>query len=890
MDQTATHDWPAPLPPIGKADGTTLRKWIDGGLYYEHRLRVADVSAHRRAELYDACAQWLQKAYAGYDSGSGGASQWASVYWDPDDPDYIATPVFNEGTPARMNESARIGRPNYRPTASAKGQNPSIQAREGAKKLEHALRHRLNEMGWDHEKELVYYHMPVYRGVWLKGEWEMTWDDVATVPVEGAVKCPGEGCGFTLASKSVPMNLAGKIENLSANQTREALGQDAVDVQACPTCQAPMLPFKPTMEEAHQAKDAVGRPLGQQLPKGDWRLSVRSGYDVFPRNLGIDMRPGQVDEWVEAHVEHVDWIANRWPEKAGLVRPESAAALAKYHPIAGAPEIYASVIDVKTFEQSVRVKERHKKPWMERVVSPDGKVSFQRNKGRSAIMAGDVVLLDAPYMMPSLTRPGQEVERVTMEYIPWEIREGGRRLEGLGLWDLMHDPQDVINTIWSQAGAVRERLAVPIYTVSRQANMELTSLKGGVPGRVAEVDPDPNGADVGLKLINNETINQGVYQEMDRAIAALHDRYSGNARVEGGAPPPGVDAAQAIRELKEAAGEKRESRIRRIRTGFKRVFDHGARLMQALYIEPRPIKYEDDDGEERWTELEGLQLGTEVEIDVEPEEVDADEKRAKVKDLMGAGILNMADPNTTKVQKRRVAKYLDAPEDLYEDEDLQEKSAQREWIKFKTEQRVPVVDPSLDDHEEHYNEHGRRAHSEWFRHHEDVADWDGALKVLGGKWDMTLQQISSMMLPPPPPMPMVGPDGAPIPGSAPPPMPWPGPPPGCIQDFILMAWQQQLMEAQFPPPPVVQTPGVEDPKAQAQLASLKIVLDWRAHMEAHKLEAEIKQMRAAVQPTLAAPGADATAAGNQPTAGAPPEQREAPGAASSMLPQHPGVQ
>lgn len=888
-DQTATHDWPAPLPPIGKADGTTLRKWIDGGLYYEHRLRVADVSAHRKAELYDACYQWLQRAMAGYDSGTGGASQWASIYWDPDDPDYISTPVFNEGTPARMNESTRIGRPNYRPVASAKGDNPSIQDREGAKRLQDALRHRLREMGWDQEKDLVYYHMPVYRGVWLKSEWEMVWDDVAMVPVEGAVKCPSPECGTTLASKSVPMQLAGQLPGLSGN-VAEAIGQDAVEAKMCPGCGAPMLPFKPTMEEAGTQTDAVGRPLGQELPKGNWRLSVRNGDDVFPRNLGLDMRPGQVDEWVESHVEHLDWVANRWPEKAGLVRPESAAALAKYHPIAGAPEIYASVIDVKMFEASVRVKERHKKPWMERTIGQDGKIAFKRNKGRSSIMAGDVVLLDAPYMMPSLTQSGKEVERVILDYIPWEIREGGRRLEGLGLWDLMGPPQDVINTIWSQVGAVRERTAVPIYVATRTSNFELSALRGGVPGRLGEFDPDPNAPALRPELINNETIDHGVYQEMDRAIAALHDRYSGNARVEGGAPPPGVDAAQAIRELKEAAGEKRDGRIRRIRTGFKRVFDHGGRLMQALYLEPRPIKYEDEDSEERWTHLQGLDLGTDVEIDVEPEEVDSDEKRLAVKDLMGTGVINLADPTTTKAQKRRVAKYI-APDakDLYEDEDLQEKSAQREWIKFKKEQRIPIVDPELDDHEEHYKDHGRKAHSEWFRHHEDVADWDGALKVLGSTWDMTRQSVASMLLPPPPPPPMVDAAGAPIPG--PPPVPWAGPPAGCIQDFMLGMWQQQLLEAQFPPPPAVPpVPGVEDPQAAAQLASLKIVLDWRAHMAAHRLEAEIKQMRATMQPTLAAPGADATAAGNQPTAGAPPDQQQAPGAASSMLPVAAGVQ
>lgn len=859
----SSQAWPAELPPPGKAEPRVLRQWLDDGLYYTHKIRVADASAHRRAELYDACYQVLRRAAAAYDTI--GTSQWVSDYWDPNDPDYIDRPVFNEGLPARMNESARLGRPNYRPTARPKGQNPGIKERQGAKYLQDMLRYRLEEMGWNVEKELAYYNMPVYRGVWIKSEWESRYDETVPVPVKGAVRCPADGCGFTLASKTVPFSVASQHPGMAA-MAQGQIGQQAVDVQSCPDCaqkgspNVPLLTHKPSMQEAVEGKDSIGQPLGQNVPQGNWKLSIPNSDDMFPRNLGIDMKPGHIDEWREAHVEHIDWVALRYPDKAGLVKPESAAALAKYHPIAGAPDVYESVLDVKTFQSCLRIKEGHKLPWMERTVSPDGTVSFKLNRGRSIVMAGDVVLRDGPLLMDSLTKPGDTFPRVFVDYIPWEIREGARRLEGLGLWDMIFDAQDVGNTIWSQAGAVRERLALPIYAVARSMNFELAELKGGVPGRLAAFDVDPDAPTQVPQMINNMTIAEGAWREQEATVTAIHDRYTGNSRIEGGSTEPGVDAAQAIRELKEASGEKREPRIRRIRNGFKRAYQHGAKLMQGLYIEPRPCKFEDDDGEERWKFLSGLELGTEVEVDVEPEEVDQDERRMQVKDGISTGVINLADPSTTPALRRRVARYLQMPEDLYEDEDIQEESAQREGVRFKEENRVPVVDPSLDDHVEHYQVHGRFAHSEWFRDKEDACNWDAALTFLAPTWDATLNAVIQQALQP---------VGIPDPNTG------QIAPPQSVQVILLKAWTSQLDQFQFKPGPPNPLGAPQPPNHDAEDA-LAVVLAWRSHMEAHELEAKIKQARAQQSATMAAPGAPATAQGTQPTAGAPAAATPAP--------------
>lgn len=94
-------------------------------------------------------------------------------------------------------------------------------------------------------------------------------------------------------------------------------------------------------------------------------------------------------------------------------------------------------------------------------------------------------------------------------------------------------------------------------------------------------------------------------------------------------------------------------------------------------------------------------------------------------------------------------------------------------------------------------------------------------------------------------------------------MPVPPPPPPSLQQQILMMWAQKLAMAQFQPP--------DGP-------SLGKVLQWRAHMEAHKMIGEMAQASASQgMPVMAAPGAPATAAGTQPTIQSPPA-----GAAAAM--------
>lgn len=853
------------LPAIGSTTNAEAKRWIEDGLYYEHPLYSKWKSNYRRGELYDAGIQWIRKGLSGTDGLTGGMSQWASIYYEPNDPNYIPTPVFNEGFGSRTNESARLGRPNYRPVVKPKSGNPNFKDKKAAQMATDALRHRLREMNWDMQAYLMYYHIPVYGGAWLKSEWEQRWDDATMVPGTRAVSCPnakgsppaplGEGtesegggkppCPFLLSDPKIPNNLATKASWIGGPFAPPS-PEGGFEATSCPTCpdHPPLQPFQATMKEAATGKDALGRELGTAQPLGDWLLTVRSPYDMHPKNLGFMMAPGDISEWREVHTETLDWVALHYPEKAAKVKPERPDVIAKYSPTLGAPDLFSSILDSKILQDAVRIMEWHKKPWMERFEGPDGTITFRLNKGRSMVIANGELLLDAAYLIPSPTDPSKEIARVEVDYIPWEVQDGGRYLQGMSLWQLLFDPQDNANEIRSQAQSVRQRMAVPLYLALKSHNLEIAT-RDGVPGRFAFIDIDPEAPNLMPQIINNTTIADGIWRELEDTISSL-EKYAGNVEVEKGQVPPNVEAALAIQYLKTYAGEKREPRIARIKEAFRRVCKHGLELISTFYIEPREVSYENEAGEERWENIIGQDIAGETSITVESE-ADFDDKARNqelVLTLVEKGILQTKENPTLS---REIARVLEAPEALFEEQDIQKDSAQREYIDFQEGGRVPVVDPTLDDHNAHYQQHGINAQSDWFRDLEDRAGWDAALKILGANWELVLQQVAM------------------TPGQV------------CLQERILQAWNQILQAAAQPqlgPDPlsgelVPMGPPLYTPPED--LEALDQVLHWRAHSEDHRLTEQVKQMQAQLGPVMAAPGGVQGPAGTQPTAATPPE-------------------
>jgi hypothetical protein len=873
-------------PRIGSKDHEGLLKWVNEDLSYQHPMRSRDHSRWRRSELYDACAQNLARAASGYDEG-GGVSQWVDTYWYKVPGGEVPRPVLNEGVGPRRNESSRLGRPNYRPTTEPRSMQPDIKALDRAMNTRRMLIHRLKEMEWPAEFPVACYHLPLYGGVFVGSWWDQPWDKTSPQPVQGAVWC--KPCGYTLASPDIPFNRRAQATAGKENVDRAPVGgwagpenslerkaDGSASAKACPQCGGKLTPYALTFEEQRTDPgrlDSLGRPLMADQPVGNWVMKILSPYDVFPANMGFFVRPGAILPDVSwCHPETLDWVALRYPKRAKHVKPENPATLAKFHPIAGQPDLLGQMASYtrsggRNFKGCVRVKERHKAPWMEWVDDPSDPEGgyFELNRGRSVVMAGNEVLLDAPYLMDSVLYPGDTLERFMVTFIPWEYRDGAQRTgSGLGMWDILFDPQDLANERRGQRASVNSRLAKPIIAVARTANFELQALEAGVPAILAEFDVDPASPESSIpRAVLNETIDPGVNVEIQDTVGFM-DRASDNAKIES-ADPGAVDAAAAIKLLKEAAGEKREDRIKRIKTGLRPLFGHGSRLMAGLYLEKRDMSFVDDDmsGEEQsWTQLDGSQLGrdgVDIVVDLEPDAVDTDEKRLQVKDLMDTGLI--IPPQESPKMRRRLARFI-APQatDLYEPEDTQERAAEREWVDWRDRRKRPVLDPRLDDHDAHGDSHGQKAMTDYFRDLEERGNWDGALKVLQPTWDEDLRMLG--LTPPIPPMPAV-PGGVATPAG-----------PMELGERIAAHWLQKLAAAsqlQYADPFTGQVAPLFTPPKDIQ--ALKDVIEWRAHEAAHTLFLQKRQMLAqmAMAPALApaAPGAEETAAGTQVAPGAP---------------------
>jgi len=854
---------PAVQPPPINADAGRLKSWVEGGINYTNRLRCGDASRWRRAELYDDGRQWLRRAATDSDA-PGQYSQWMEANLDPNSPDWIPTPVINEGRGTLSNEAAQLAKPNYRPTVIAK--EDTLEARLGSKAAIDLLKWRLREMDWPGQSQLFYYRMPLHGGVWLKSEWVKSWDKTSPAPEQNAVSCAqhkvkGGSCDFVLNSPMIDAEQAqgfGMAENVMRQVPAQEDGASKFQVFACPTCEnhPPLAKYKPTMDEAYQGKDSVGRPLGRHLPIGDWQLTVPSPFDMFPRDLGFNMNPLNVDEWTEAHVETLDWVALRYPEKAGQVKPENPAKLAEWHPVLGSLGMYGGY-DSKLFRNSTRIKERHKQPWMEK--QEDG--SYKMNQGRSAAMAGDVVLTDGPLMIQSLTKPGEWMPQTLVVFVPWEFLDGGRRLSGFGIWDLMFDPQDGLNECVSQQQNIRQRCAVPYVLASRAHNLESPANNTGIAGRFVVYDTDPLSPDSPPVLTNNETAPPGIRDE----AAFYRDeigRLPGRATVERGeAPSNQVSAAAAIENLKTYVSETRQPRLERIKSAFKKTWSHGLQLMAGLYLEPRPVRIEDEDGEERWKMLQGRDLKnqTDVEVEADPDYDTADRNRALTNEFIDRKVIDPSDPRMARI----ISKIFDAPPELFEKQNLQEEQAQREWIAFRDQGKMPVVDPVLDDPSIHRDAHAKSATTERFRNMAADAKWrEEVLPVIEPIWGQLKQ--AAQMLPAQPVMP--DPSGMTVPGPPDPltgaptalPKMVPSGPPQSLQARLLQVWGLAL-----------KTAGA---KLTGDGEALHRVMAWNAHITEHLIEDETRQ--AAVQQgqlVPAAPGAEEVA-GMTPTMGEAQQQ------------------
>jgi hypothetical protein len=469
--------------------------------------------------------------------------------------------------------------------------------------------------------------------------------------------------------------------------------------------------------------------------------------------------------------------------------------------------------------------EFHKKPW----VDENGKL----NKGRSLVMAGDVVLLDGDLLIESRNRPGHFIPRVHYEYIPWELRD--RETFGISAAEWMFSDQDSINTRASQVQYARHVFGNPKIMAPEGCDFTYAGFSNtGYSSDIWYYRPGPGGEKP--ETYGGMQLGQAWVTEENLDLESINRRL-GVVDVEMGNAPKDVTAASALMYMGEKASEGRVPRLTRIREAKKRLYKHQLELMNEFYREERFFHVRDRN--DRWSVkwFLGTDLAGQTNVQLEDEAV-YDEKMFRRESIKEGINLGTIIPDTASA-KRKINQALNIPNDINEEQNLQVEQAEDEWIRWFEEEIAPAVSKRLDYHNIHYQAHSLSLMSEHAWKIKRGADWGQVELALEG-WEEQFNALMEMeamlkMNPPPPEPPVPMPD--PLTGQVDPRM----------AEIAVQQWEQQVQAKekidalpkalelrilQLKTNLVMQS-GIIDPQDQERAEAIEFLLRFDAHMEAH---------------------------------------------------------
>lgn len=761
-----------------------LKTWAENCLFYTSMYRMRRWALWRLADLFfDGDQTCLLPSNLGY------AGTELSRLFQPDmlallGDDMPARPVLNEFKDCILNESSRLNKSDYDPRVRPEGNDPGYQQRRGAKLATRALKSGLTATDWDEKKRVTSMHMPLYGGVWHLSRWETSLEDTTRIAVQGCVVCPQCQCKYAgpvpgqapdaqacpnctdheETRPAGPLDVAQRAQAVDPTLADQMTGDLPPEVHAqlqAPITERvpggpPLQPYTPVNEELSQ-QDAMGRPLGEDVPMGSWKLEVLWPGDMFEADFGIGMNgERQVRDFTTSRVRSLDYLRARYANaRTEDLQPEDPFTLMMYHPVGGEVAEYDNR---QIWRNHCREITRVKMPWLAKVCGPDGtpvldangKAQYKLNRGSVVTVAGGIAMEDSDLMLDG--PDGKPFPRIKAWYTPHDVAGGGQQRDGSSLARQLFDPQRWIN--WSASMDVDEqRNGQSRVLLNRGANASFDSPDGTAMSVIYWGGPDLEGDQSQYKpqLLSrpSASVSPGAHGQYAQGFM---DRASRKTEVEGGEVPGPTTPAQAMQIAREESGAVRKPRVQALAATYEEVYRHGLMLMQHYVREPRIAWDETDSGDEFqefWTGAD-FQGQTDVRIDISGSEDGPVLAAQKLNDAIEKGVVNIQDPRTQRI----VGREMGAPAEIYDAEDEQEAVAEREFLEFTRNVdpttpdglkfgRPPVVDDGIDNHANHAFRHTKDLQSDKWRQIEKLVDWDAIIVKLG-PWR---QQFAMMMMP-----------------------------------------------------------------------------------------------------------------------------------------------
>jgi uncharacterized protein YbdZ (MbtH family) len=717
--------------PTLDAPDNDLRSFASRHFAWRATYRMRHMQRIAKALYYALGKQWITLDIDVVDDGRGFVMRQLTDEMEPE----LPRPVRNVVAPAIDVEFATLSKRQWEPKVPTYSRDPRMEA--AAKVADDVLHDRLKKLGWpDLRDRFILNVITMGTGI-LRSWWEENFYETSWVAVPEPYRCPQ--CEQLFASNRIPQALLTLIQNGSTASVRDIADTgeeptDMVEMANCPGCaaQAPLEPAD-LDEEQSRGSDMFGRPLGEDLPKGGTNLELITPFEYYPENGGVGVSPETARMHGICKVRSLDWIEEHFPDLIDQVQPEPQEVLLQEHPLLGEHDIIGRLdvaMDAGIYDHHARVYDLYHDP------------SYRFPQGRMITLIGGTQQLIArnDKLVRTITEGNESanVPHTIVKAAIWKPREG--EFWGKALPDDIISPQNQINGIIAQTIEARERMGSPNIFAPADAEISGPAYRAGYGlGKIFTWQPSPISPTAKPEVFGSVLMPAGVYNEMDRAEQSV-TKIVGPADIEIGEAPRNITTTSGLQILGEQAERRRATRERGITSAFQAVWEHQLSLLWVLRtdLDTYEARLPDGSFELKQYSRESICGMTRVEIERQAYIDRSIIQREKTREAL---LDRLYDPSTPTARKK-LLELMDLPTDVNEDTNLQIEHARRQWVDFVDDQKIPVIDTSIDDPAIRFSVLGTMLLQDEGRQLSEQALWPQILPIIAG-WEELHQAMSA---------------------------------------------------------------------------------------------------------------------------------------------------
>lgn len=634
-------------------------------------------------------------------------------------------PVTNVCLAAVETELAANARRKLTPQVIPTSPDPGIKT--AAKQAQKILEYNLEQSDWPGVRNTFDLHCLLFPNAILWEYWEESFLDQLKVSNPEAMRCPG--CGNKFSSKLIsPEDLVSK-DIKHQEMMSKVEDSDSMEIGCCPCCEQEqsLEPYGDMGEEDLNQEDYFNRPMGLTIPKGKPVIEVPTVFDYFPENSGIGVTPRNLRVHGFAMVRPLEWIEEHYPE-AGDVDPEEPYELSRWHPTINAWDILGnhSTHDSGVYDHHARV------------YTLIAEKSMQYPDGQVWIWIKDKFIKSYPLyrVVNGKKAPVHSVQVTRWKEIPGE-------LWGKSIVDDLISPQNRINAIDSQFVEARERMGAP--NLLSPGPLYLDTPEWGRDygiGRILRFEPNPLAPNAAPVPFGGTLFPIEAYQERQQCLRDIQD-IAGPKGIEAGDPPKNISTTGGLQLVGEQADRRRAPREQERLQAFTRIWESILTQLSVFRTELEQDYYEviDEDGTYSRKQFDSntIQGQIKVKIDAQSEVGKSLYQREAVREAQADGLLRL----DSQVAIKRMLELRGLPTDINQDLNYQVDRANQQWVDFRDDGVVPVVDLTVDDPAIRYQVLAEKLLSEEGTELSQLAGWSGMIPTLAG-WEEELQKLEMM--------------------------------------------------------------------------------------------------------------------------------------------------